>query len=647
MDAKSIVRRKALLVLLGTLGTIIVYGRPAFTVGYGCTPIDGRDGFFSLALQGYGHPSEGRYTLEWEKCGRVEVNEAISFFGSRNGLYGLSLEGDLFRRDSDAWNKQCATNQVTLLAGAVPDSYKLLCADEKHLYGLTLENHLAVSGLDGSERQDCGPSPDAVVLAASDSQLFAITPANDLYARSSERGSEWKKCSTLPFEARSAAWHNGRLYLLASDQTLWEGNANNWKVAAYLNGVTWKEPMKYIAISEGQLYGMGFDGNLFRSSSRSTGDLFARTIAVSDGKTTVALVSLDLGAIGIGMVDEIKRELESRFGLKRNAVMISVTHTHFAPAGMDWEMFPGGYSDPRYLSILKQAVVNSVGQALSDMKPSSASIFRSSANIGYNRGLTGEDAKVDPLVDCVCFNSTDNRKVLFFEAACHPVFPNSGLDRFTMSANFPGVARDRIETERPEVSSVFFQGCCGDTNPLSSDYRETGKELSDVVIKAMSGPSKPLKGRIKCKLDSISVPVQTMSRSQVVSFLERNQDRSLDIEAVKNVKWAKKMLAAYDRGDVRSTMTVYYQIIDIGSWRIVALSREPVKEYALRIRKLWPKKQVTVLGYTSDVSSYLTDDLHVETGTYESYDSFFWYGAQAPFPKGTLDLVVSTVAKQK
>lgn len=632
--------------LLGALVTVFVYGRPAFSVGYGSVPIDAGGEFFSLALQGYGHPSEGRYTLEWEKCGRVEVNEAISFFGTRNGLYGLSLEGDLFRRDSDAWNKQCATNQVTLLAGAVPDSYKLLCADETHLYGLTLENHLAVSGLDGSVRQDYGSSPDAVVLAASDSRLYAISPVNELYAMSLEKGSEWKKCGTLPFEARSAAWHNGRLYLLASDQTLWEGNPGNWRVAAYLNGVTWKEPMKYIAVSDGLLYGMGFDGSLFRSSSRSTTDLFARTIAVSDGKTTVALVSLDLGAIGIGLVDEIKRELESRFGLKRETVMISVTHTHFAPAGMDWEMFPGGYSDPRYLAILKQAVVKSVGEALSDMKPSSASFFRTSANIGYNRGLTGLDAKVDPLVDCVCFNSTDNRKLLFFEAACHPVFPNSGLDRFTMSANFPGVARDRIEKASSEVSSVFFQGCCGDTNPLSPDYRETGKELSGAVLEAMTGPSTKLKGRIKCKLDSIAVPVQTMSRSQVVAFLEQNKDRSLDIEAVKNVKWAKKMLAAYDRGEVGNTMNVYYQIIDIGSWRIVALSREPVKEYALRIRALWPKKQVTVLGYTSDVSSYLTDDRHVETGSYESYDSFFWYGAQAPFPKGTLDLIVGNIAKK-
>ena len=87
----------------------------------------------------------------------------------------------------------------------------------------------------------------------------------------------------------------------------------------------------------------------------------------------------------------------------------------------------------------------------------------------------------------------------------------------------------------------------------------------------------------------------------------------------------------------------YFQVIDIGNWRIVALSREPVKEYALRIRELWPEKNVTVLGYSNDVSSYLTDDKHVEAGTYESHDSFFWYGEHASFPKGTLDKIVGKI----
>ena len=180
---------------------------------------------------------------------------------------------------------------------------------------------------------------------------------------------------------------------------------------------------------------------------------------------------------------------------------------------------------------------------------------------------------------------------------------------------------------------------------MSKDYNESGSMLAGAVSAALEGKSTAIKGRIKYSLDSLAIPVQPMSLEKVRAFLDENSGRSLDIEAVKNVKWARKMLAAYEKGEVKTHQMEYFQIMDIGNWRIVALSREPVKEYALRIRALWPHKNVTVLGYSNDVSSYLTDDKHIDEGSYESHDSFFWYGEHAPFPKGTLDMIVGKIKK--
>ena len=621
-------------------------GEYSYQVGYGSVPIDAAGAFFSQALQGYGHPAEGRYSLEWIHDGTVDVDEPLSLFGCGEDLFSLDIKGDLYRYVAGSWQKLFSTNDVSLLAGAVPESYKLLCASEDDLFGVSLDNHLSTSTLNRFERSDAGLVPDAVAIAASDEGLYLFTSSSELFFRPSDSASSSLLLGAVPFDVRSAAWYEGRLYALSSDQHLWvnePSGAKEWTVAGYLNGETWKEALQYIAVAGGHLYGMGFDGSLFRASDRTKGDLYARTITVNDGRSTVALVSLDLGAINYQLVKEIKQSIQASFGLDPAAVLISVTHTHFAPAAMDWEMFPGGKADARYLSFLKSAVVQSVGDALENMVPADAGFCRTRAVLGYNRGLKGDDSVIDPVVDVLDFRMTGGRRVVFFEAACHPVFPNSGQNRYTLGANYPGVARQIVEESGDSVFPVFFQGCCGDTDPLSQDFNETGKTLADSVLEALDGEREEINGGISFMFDSLAVPVKAMPLREVRAFLDENSGRSLDIEAVKNVKWAKRMLSAYGRGEVKTHQMEYFQVIDIGNWRIVALSREPVKEYALRIRELWPEKNVTVLGYSNDVSSYLTDDKHVEAGTYESHDSFFWYGEHASFPKGTLDKIVGKI----
>jgi hypothetical protein len=90
-------------------------------------------------------------------------------------------------------------------------------------------------------------------------------------------------------------------------------------------------------------------------------------------------------------------------------------------------------------------------------------------------------------------------------------------------------------------------------------------------------------------------------------------------------------------------MPVYIQTFDIGNWKLIGLSREPVSEYGLEIKKLFPKKMVTVAGYNNDVSSYLPSAKHIIAETYEGSYSFYWYGAIALFPENILDLVIQKI----
>ena len=60
-------------------------------------------------------------------------------------------------------------------------------------------------------------------------------------------------------------------------------------------------------------------------------DLFARALVLSDEKSALALVSVDLLALPSEFVKRVRIGIESRTGISADAVMIASTHTHAGP----------------------------------------------------------------------------------------------------------------------------------------------------------------------------------------------------------------------------------------------------------------------------------------------------------------------------
>ena len=129
----------------------------------------------------------------------------------------------------------------------------------------------------------------------------------------------------------------------------------------------------------------------------------------------------------------------------------------------------------------------------------------------------------------------------------------------------------------------------------------------------------------------------------IKKFKEDNQNKNDDLEAVRNVRWADLMLNRYQNNQVLDYLPEYIQTIDIGNWRLVALSREVVNEYGPAIRKIWPDKMVSVAGYSNDVASYLPKEWHVVMETYEGYGSFLWYGQPGMPPINIFDQVMDKI----
>ena len=499
--------------------------------------------------------------------------------------------------------------------------------------------------------------------------VFSLALAGYGFPREGRFSITWTEIDSLPAEVSeedisqrkdaedfiSMALHGNRLYALGKDSILYmrdieQSGDIRWVKAGYNNGETYPIDLERIAVAGDHLYGMDADRKCYIATHSTQGELSARAVVIQSGKKTVALVNVDLCGFDFSFTEEVKKEIGQKTTIPAEAILINASHTHFAPVPQNYPAWPdfGLFPDRIYMQeVVKPGIIACVENAFTDMKESTISMGRSKSILGRNRSLTGADALYDPTLDVIRFQPLDGTDAtVLFIAACHPVFRNEGKERFTLSGNFPAVARCVVENNSPTGCALFFQGCCADIDPLDYNYRNTGTRLGNDVLTQLDASMEPVFGDITYSMDSILVPVSSWSSEKVEQFREASLPKEAnDLEAARNVLWANRVLSMYEQGTIPVTTPVYVQIIHIGNWKLIGLSREAVTEYSLKIRELYPDQFVSVLSYCNDVTSYLPNAAHVRARNYEGFGSFFWYGQPVFPPENILDIVISHIKK--
>ncbi|MBI5010134.1 MAG: hypothetical protein HZB98_10925, partial [Bacteroidia bacterium] len=494
-----------------------------YQAGVSQVSIEPEQTLLSLHLGGYGAPRDGRFTLEWKEKALVPETGAMSSSGSK--MYILS-KNEILRLSPEADKPEIEK------AGEAKDIISIAGTEGK-LYGLNSKGEILETLLQGPVKWKKTGNIDKPVkcIAISEGTLYA-SGTEGIFWKTILSGKkfDWKQ-SEAPVNIISLSANNGRLYALTGEGVIYKCEPSvsdgKWIKMAYRNGETINEDIAHIAIVNDRLYSIGKDNTIYLGQHRSEGNLTSRTLALKNGNSTVIIINIDICGLDDEFTGIIKDEIRRKTGIPGEAVFINSSHTHFAPVSQNWLTWQEGQEanhrpDSIYLNkILRNGLISSAEIALASLKPAELYFGRGKTNIGYNRSLKEHPELYDSAVDVlkVVYPSSNNESYLFM-AACHPVFSTAGTLHYTISANYPGVARQLVERRTGTSNSLFLQGTAGDINPLDNGENISGEKLANEVIAVLKRPMEKITGPITFFLDTINVPITPWTKEEVIAYRE-------------------------------------------------------------------------------------------------------------------------------
>ena len=252
--------------------------------------------------------------------------------------------------------------------------------------------------------------------------------------------------------------------------------------------------------------------------------MYARVLVLRQGDTTVAIVGLDVVAIGgIGPIDDgylgrVREQVRDRLGILPGNVVVNASHCHgIVAADVD------------------ERTVQAIAEAKANLVP-----VKVGCGVGYedrimqNRRVTLTDKRqaderhayslpadadvaavgpVDPKIGVLRLDRLDGTPLaVVYQFACHPIMGTPATAGNT--ADLTGYASRAIEENLgPGTVAVFLQGCGGDINPIG--YKDVhrprhagplGDRLALSTLKAVRGIETQANPTLKCVRETITFP---------------------------------------------------------------------------------------------------------------------------------------------
>jgi hypothetical protein len=323
-------------------------------------------------------------------------------------------------------------------------------------------------------------------------------------------------------------------------------------------------------------------------------DLYAKALAVEDQQgNRVVFLTLDL----IGVIDRLRSDVTSqvqeKYKLPPEAVLMNASHTHCGPAyGRD--------DAQEYYNQLSATLVKTIGQAIENMEPAQLSWSAARCSVAMNRRTptaTGyrnhpnPEGRVDHQVPVLRVDDPQgNLKAVMFGYACH----NTTMGFRKWLGDYAGFAQEYFEKDHPGVTALFMMGCGGDQNPYPRSElhyaHKHGRSLATAVEAALEVNQRSLLHQHK-----LHGPLKVAYGTVELEYLPEKKREPWDYPV---------------------------QVIQFGDdLTMVALGTEVVIDYALRIKQELYEQDgpaIWVAGYSNVYSGYIPSKRVLLEGGYEA-----------------------------
>lgn len=260
---------------------------------------------------------------------------------------------------------------------------------------------------------------------------------------------------------------------------------------------------------------------------RSTGvhdDLYAKAVVFDDGKTPVALVTLDCIGLMYPDVQTLRREASDRcksLSIPPERIIVSSIHTHCGPDTIGiWGPSEGETGrDGRYIASLIATAADQVARAAQRRTPARLVYAEASApDWVVNDAEPGDTEKTFPILQCI--DRSGDSIVTLTNLACHPTVLDG--DTTAASADWVGAFYAQMARNLPG-EHMYVQGAIGGwIQPVTPDRtfalaQRYGEDAASRAMSALIHAKSVKAGPVRFASAPFEMPIENPAYQQMAA----------------------------------------------------------------------------------------------------------------------------------
>lgn len=314
--------------------------------------------------------------------------------------------------------------------------------------------------------------------------------------------------------------------------------------------------------------------------------LYARLVMLREGKTTIALVGLDLLGFYINDTDKLRRAWAN--GDDDKIIFVHATHTHSGPdtVGLWGPMVGVSGINARYQERISREIVAALILLEGQLRPATASGGHGALN---PRGLCRDlrDPQVlDPSLSVLRLKDAGGKSVAtIVNWSCHPEV--IGRENTLLTADYPGPLCARVE-EKTGGACLFLTGAIGglmSPDTAIENFYETARIGTAVADAALALKTQSRGGGLSYRSERVRVPVENSRYLLFLSALTSGHrlyraDGSV-IPAWRAWPLSLRHLIFGLKENERPWVETEVSVLDIGPARLLGMPAEVFPELAI------------------------------------------------------------------